>query len=617
MRGVHYFAGLAVLGSALAGWAALALAQSGGVMLPPANQPMGAVPSAGAPVQVGQLPMSGPSAPGQVGQLPQAGPADPNSVGQIPVAVPTAPGVVPASGSPGLPGAPAMPVDPAMPMTPAVSEPVPSPQGIPGPGANYAPAAASPGGGEEQDLGPGQEEKNPTGRQEPAVSIEWIGPPVAKLGRPADYSVVVRNCCNIAVQQVMVRVRVPSGMAVNATEPKAVAEGNVLMWELGTMLPKQEKNLQMRLIAEGKGVSGCQAWVTFTGSSAMRIKVCEPKLLLKASAPEKVMVGDAATFVLTVSNPGDGPAEQVKIHADLSDGLEHARGKKVDFEIGNLGAGESRSVQLICATKMGGLQTCDATAEAEGDLRAQDKASVEVIMPRLALEVSGPKLRFLDRKALYSFKVTNPGDASATNVTVQDVIPPGFKFTNASDGGRHDFSSRTVSWFLGELAPAQSKEVRLEVLAVNPGEHLHKATAQAARGLKAEGEIMTRVEGLSAILLEVVDTEDPIEVGADTSYEIRVTNTGSKTETDIKLVCLIPEQMQFKAAQGPVRYHEQGKEVVFEPLPKLAPRADAIFRVNVKSVAEGSVRFKCMITSTNLQEPVAEQEATRIYTDGQ
>ena len=45
---------------------------------------------------------------------------------------------------------------------------------------------------------------------------------------------------------------------------------------------------------------------------------------------------------------------------------------------------------------------------------------------------------------------------------------------------------------LGELAPAQSKEVRLEVLAVNPGEHLHKATAQAARGLKAEGEIMTR-----------------------------------------------------------------------------------------------------------------------------
>ena len=103
------------------------------------------------------------------------------------------------------------------------------------------------------------------------------------------------------------------------------------------------------------------------------------------------------------------------------------------------------------------------------------------------------------------------------------------------------------------------------------------------RGLKAENEAMTRVEGLSALLLEVVDTQDPIEVGADTSYEIRITNTGTKTETDVRLACTIPDQMQLKLAQGPVRFQEQGKMVVFEPLPKLAPRADAIYRIFVKA----------------------------------
>ena len=155
----------------------------------------------------------------------------------------------------------------------------------------------------------------------------------------------------------------------------------------------------------------------------------------------------------------------------------------------------------------------------------------------------------------------------------------------------------------------------MEVIAINPGEHRHQVTALAARGLKVDGEIVTRVEGLSAILVELVDTEDPIEVGAETTYEIRITNTGSKSETDIRLVCMIPDKMQFKSAQGPSRHQDEGKEIVFDPLPKLAPRADAIYRVTVKALAPGDCRFKAQITSTNLVEPVIEMESTRVYQD--
>jgi hypothetical protein len=58
---------------------------------------------------------------------------------------------------------------------------------------------------------PGVTRDNPTGRQEPAVSIEWLGPPAAKLGQPADYTVVVRSACNVPLQQVSVRVRLAAG----------------------------------------------------------------------------------------------------------------------------------------------------------------------------------------------------------------------------------------------------------------------------------------------------------------------------------------------------------------------------------------------------------------------
>jgi uncharacterized repeat protein (TIGR01451 family) len=389
------------------------------------------------------------------------------------------------------------------------------------------------------------------------------------------------------------------------------------MWEFGTMMPQQEKTMTVRMLCSEKGDTPCHAWVTFTGATSMKVRVREPKLLLKATAPEKAMVGEAAVFVLTVSNPGDHPTEHVKLHATLSSGLEHARGNKVDFDIGNLLPGETRSVQVICSAKSGGDQTCEASAEADGGLKVTDTVNVEVIMPRIDLEVSGPKLRYLDRKATYVFKVTNPGDATAANVQVTELLPPGFKFLSADQGGRHDFSTRTVSWFLGEIAPGQSREVQMDVLAVNPGEHQHKVVAQASRGLKAEAELLTRVEGLSAILLEVVDVEDPVEVNAETAYEVRVTNTGSKTETDIKLICTLPDEMELKAISAPqgLRYHMEGRDIVFDVLPRLAPRADAIYRVQVKCLAAGVVQFKTKLSSTNLTEPVHKDEATRIYQD--
>jgi uncharacterized repeat protein (TIGR01451 family) len=305
----------------------------------------------------------------------------------------------------------------------------------------------------------------------------------------------------------------------------------------------------------------------------------------------------------------------VRVHAQLADGLEHPRGRRVDFEVGTLAPGESRSLQILCVTRGGGEQKCDGYAEAEGGLKAQQSASVQVMMPRLELAMVGPGLRYVDRKASYTLRLTNPGDAPATNVTVTDTLPPGLKFVSASDGGRHDGGERTVSWFVGEVAPGQSREVKVDVLAAALGDQRHHAVAQAARGLRVETEMTTRVEGLSALVLDVSDTEDPIEAGGAMAYEVRISNSGSKTEHDIRVVCHVPDRMEFKNAQGPVRYRQEGNTVVFEPVASLAPKADIQIRLNVRPVTPGDARFTLQVTSSTLQEPVIEMEATRIYSD--
>jgi uncharacterized repeat protein (TIGR01451 family) len=289
----------------------------------------------------------------------------------------------------------------------------------------------------------------------------------------------------------------------------------------------------------------------------------------------------------------------------------------VEIEVGNLGPQETRTVQFVCAAKAAGSQKCEAVVQADGSQAGAATAVVDVLQPRLELAAAGPKLRYLDRHAVYTYTVVNAGTAPAANVTVTEQLPQGFRFHAATAGGHYDLVSRTVAWFVGDLPPGQSREVRLEAVAAGTGDHKHVAVARAARGLQSQSEVSTHVEGLSAVQMDVVDLDDPVEVGADTAYEIRVSNTGSKMETNVQLTCLLPKKMEFRGAKGAgdCRFKVEGREVRFEPLPKLAPRADAIYRVNVRGLAAGDVRFRAVLRADGLSEPVVREESTKVYGD--
>jgi Domain of unknown function DUF11 len=572
MRPFHYLAGLVVLGLGLAGWATLGSAQTR-----PADRPT-VLPDPAMP----DRPAKGESRPIKAPRTPTDEPfIEPVPPIRKPAVKPDADGVKRADAKNTSTGD----------VKPTVFIPTPAP--------------------------PPADDVKSTGvlvaRQEPAICLEWFGPTALKVGAPAEYTLSATNTSGISLHKVIVQIKVPAGAKVAGTEPQAEANEDVLLWELGTLTSRQDKSVKMKLVPPGKGELLCQAWVTFTGSSAMKVMVREPKLEVSAAVPEKVSLGDPASIVLTVGNPGDHPAEGVKLAIRLGDGLECAGGAKSTVDVGTVPPGQTRQVTLPCVARAAGKQKCDVTAEGDG-LKACSASTILVVQPRLELEMTGPKLRYLDRKAAYSVKVTNPGDATATDVNVTEHVPAGFKFVSAEAGGKYDASTRTVHWMVGELAAGKSSELKWELMATGTGAQTSKVVAGAAGGLKAEKSLSTTVEGLSALAMEVTDTDDPVEVGAETSYEIRIMNTGSKDETDVKLVCTIPPQMKFKIAAGPVKYDVVAGEVVFH-LPKLEAKSDATFKVTVTAMVKGDARFKATLTATGLSEPVVKQESTRLYAD--
>ncbi|MBY0586465.1 DUF11 domain-containing protein [bacterium] len=454
-----------------------------------------------------------------------------------------------------------------------------------------------------------------TGKAEQSISIEWIGPAETRIGKPAEYEIVVHNHGEESVRDVVVENVIPVGMRVISVEPRALQENDHQAWNVGSLEPDEERRLRLSMVADQKGTFSFQASVTAKTLHVSSFRATEPMLAVRATTTEKLMVGDTLTSMVEVSNPGDGPTEGVVLKVTFSDGLRHEKGKELTIDVGTIDAGETRNVEVVCTPTAGGKQSLQIQAMGGGDLTAEATAHAQVCEPNLDLTIAGPSLRYLDRHANYVLKVSNLGDAAAENVKVTAIIPSGFRFSGSSAGGRHDFASSSVSWVVGQLPAGETREMTYKCLASQPGEQKHTASAVASRGLKKEANVSTQVEGISALLLEVVDVDDPVEVGSETSYEIRVTNQGSREATNVEIHALVPAEMQIRGGQGPTKYRVEGQEVLFAPLPKLAPRADAIYRVLVQGSAAGDLRFRARLISDSLTEPVIEEESTKVYGD--
>jgi uncharacterized repeat protein (TIGR01451 family) len=449
----------------------------------------------------------------------------------------------------------------------------------------------------------------------PSVALEWSGPETVQVGVANEHTLLVRNTSETTAQKINVRVRMPEGVKLIDSAPRAVENDRLLTWELGDLPAKQERRLTLSLVAPKRGDLNCEAAVAFASTTAMAIKAREPKLQLKLQAADKILVGDSASVTIALRNTGDHPAEKVRLAAVFAEGLDSARGNKQNFEVGTLAAGESRTINVPCVSKGVGPQNFEASVEAEGIARVSDSVVVDVIKPRLDLAFTGPKLRYIDRKATYVLKATNPGDVAVSNVFLTQVVPSGFKYQQAHNGGQYDQVNRTIKWFVGELAAGESKEVKCDLMPVKQGDFTLKARADASRGLKVEQELKAIVEGLSAIVMEVVDLEDPVEINGEVTYQIRVANTGTKEETDIRLICSMPSQMRVKVVNAPQKHEMVNGEMVFEPMAKLAPGSEAVIKITAIAESKGETRLKASLSAPSLIEPIIRVEQTRVYGD--
>ena len=392
------------------------------------------------------------------------------------------------------------------------------------------------------------------------------------------------------------------------------AEG-ALVWALGTMPPGGQAIVTMEVMPQVEGEIGSIASVSFRADASVRSRATKPDLRIECPQPTPVLIGRDLQITITVTNPGTGVATGVVLEGFLPENVSHRSGRELEFDVGQLRPGESRTLDLVLGTRGPGVHAARFSARADGGVEVAHQVPIEVTAPTLELAVDMPLRRFLQRPATCTISMVNAGTAPARAVELAAQLPPGMKFVKANNAGWHDDRTHRVLWNLEELPAGETGSVQMVVMPVELGPQKIVSAARSADGLADQVAHTCDVEGLAALSFEVVDSEDPIEIDGVTEYVVRVGNQGTKPATGVRLVATLLGDLEPLEAQGPGGHRFENLTVTFEPLAKLAPAEEAVFRIRVRGRRAGDQRVQVQLTSADQPAPITKEEITRVYAD--
>lgn len=473
-------------------------------------------------------------------------------------------------------------------------------------------ATASTGGVANGTPGPRELE----GEQAPVISLEKLAPAEIQVGKAATFQTVVRNLGQIPATGVTVTDFVPRGTRlVNASPQPTQGSDGALVWQLGTLKPADEVVLTMELMPEQEGEIGSVARVSLAAEASVRTLCTKPQLAIRHSGPASVLMGDQVAFAIEISNPGSGAATRVILEEDVPTGLVHPAGRELEFEVGTLLPKETRRLELVLAAEAPGLVTNVLRVRAEGGLVAEHSLQLEVTAPQIEVVLSGPARRYLERQATYQATIANPGTAPAHDIDLVAYLPRGLRFMEADQQGQYDQQNHAVFWSIPQLPAGQKGIVQITALPIETGEQKIRLEGRADMGLNHQSEHTTLVEGVTQLQFSVSDVQDPIEVGKETAYNIRVTNSGTKAATNVHLTCVFPPGMSPLAGDGASRVTVSGQQAVTDPLPQIGPGEEAVYRIRAQGAQAGDHIIRIQLTSDDSRTPVTKEEGTRVYAD--
>ena len=459
--------------------------------------------------------------------------------------------------------------------------------------------------------------KYPLGsRRLQTVHLTKMAPGQVILNEPFNYKLRVENLTNMQLVNVKVSDTRPRHMKINSSDPVMTEDEDKMIWDIGTLGPKECRIITLNAVATEMSTIDTCANVTFDIPTCAKIEIVNSRLKLTKHVPAESLKCNRIPISYVVTNEGTATACDIMIEDTLPNGMVTSDGgNRLLFTIESLEPGECQEFKAVVdATKSGQYASSAIATARQGGKATSNLPETMVTEPILSISETCPASQYIGRSLTYEIMVSNTGNGAANDTMVTATIPEHTTFKSSSAGGVCKATAPScVTWNIGTLKPDSSKVLTMKLMLDEPGTLETTATARAFCAEEVSDTCKTVLEGIPGILLEVIDISDPIEVGGTETYIITVTNQGSALDTNIQISAFLEDNMQYISATGPTEAMVDGDKITFSALDQLAPKESASWRVNVKAVSEGDVRFKATMNSDELGRSVIETEATRFY----
>lgn len=447
------------------------------------------------------------------------------------------------------------------------------------------------------------------------LNLACEAPQQGKVGQRITAKAVITNQGDVALEDVVLQVQGCGQAKILSSDCMENVSGNSATWR-GVVGPGQTKTCTFVMVAEAEGQ--CCVRMTATGGGMTKTSECcttwtgDPRIEITKTGPAEASLGQQIAYTVTVRSTGTATAKNVVVVDNLPSGLAHSSGtNSLRTPIGDMPPGATKTLTIPVTAKAPGRHCNVAKAESSNAGSVNAEACTVVKTRDASVEVSCPGEAFLGKRIMAKVQVRNTGDTELNGITVNANAVP--ELTIISAEGNPNISGNSATWNVGALAPGATKEYQVVVISKAPGKHCMTVSVNTAEGIRKQAECCTSWRGFPALLLEVIDTIDPLVANEETTYVIEVTNQGTAPDHNIRIDAVFPVEISPVAANGDTTGTVSGKKVSFAPYAQLNPKEKIKWQIRAKAQQPGDSRLKVYLSSELLKTPVTEEESTHVY----
>ncbi|MFG0262147.1 MAG: hypothetical protein ACF788_07140 [Novipirellula sp. JB048] len=314
-----------------------------------------------------------------------------------------------------------------------------------------------------------------------------------------------------------------------------------------------------------------------------------PQLAIRAGAPSIASFDVPYEVVANVSNPGDQPANDVRVSIEFppgtravsADSFAQVLPNGVVWEIGTI----PPQTQLDLFLNVTSQSPVQMTFQARGDagLFAEDTVRVDVFRPSLAISSQAERERYeAGQEVTFNIDVINTGDRPLTNVRL--------KAFGDSNMVHPERNTRELLNELtdGPLQPGETWPTTITFIPTESGRRCVSFEATADGGQRAVSEsCVTVINPVPAAptLTASVESRDRIATGETFFIRTYLNNTGSTPIQDTRVTLQYDPQLQLLQATEGASEPRPGQNVIQWDVPTIPPGQRAVLEGQFRAIA--------------------------------